>query len=289
MFIPKRKHSVYVSEVIVSELEQQCSVIETLVNGSDCPCDEELRRRVEQVWMSLDGFFCRNDAGELVAMKNRPLPSCSIPYSRASLIAAVVVGGIFGIAILITVGRLIYYRKSRRVQQVRECLEMNPVHFVRTAIQYVMTHNCEEEHALFQYDMIIYVHDDDRSGIHRHFIEALHGHRTFVTGDEFRSGEPIVEAMEECIRICRWIVPVLTKNFLSDPVVCLDFIARVQYSRPHAMIPIVWEQPLDVTADVSIEDLVRPAEPLYWPGDLAAAENKRDFWSSLLDRTTPFR
>ena len=57
---------VLVSEVIVSELEQQCSVIETLVNGSDCPCDEKQRTRLEQVWVSLDGFFCKNGAGNLV-------------------------------------------------------------------------------------------------------------------------------------------------------------------------------------------------------------------------------
>jgi len=279
--------NVSVSEVVISELEEQCRVIRKLVNGSKCPCDEDLRRRLQQIRVYLDGYFCRNDAGEFVPMKSSLLPSCFNPYSRASFIAPVVVGGILGITLLITVGLLIYYRNSRRVQQVRECLEMNPIHFVRTALQYVRFHNRAEEHAMFQYDMIVFVHPDDRSSIHSHFIEALHEKKRFITGDDFRPGELIVDAMEESIRVCQWTVPVLTSNFLSDPV-CVDFISRVQFSRPHALIPIVWEQPLDVT-DVSIEDLLRTGEPLHWPGDLAADEDKCKFWSSLFERTIPLR
>jgi len=276
---------VLVSGVIVSELEQQCSVIQTLMNGSDCPCEEDLRRRLQQVWVHLDGFFCRNDAGDLVAMQIHPLPACFNPYVRASFIAPVVIGGILGIAVFITIGLLIYYRNSRHVKEVRECLEMNPVHFVRTALQYVMMHNREEEQALFQYDMIIFVQEDDRSSIHRHFIEALYNSRTFITGDDFQPGEPIVNAMEECIRVCRWIVPVLTSKFLSNQV-CMDFLSRVQFSRPHALIPIFWEQGLDDT-NASIAELLRIGEPLYWPGNSADIETKRNFWSALLERTIP--
>jgi len=76
---------------------------------------------------------------------------------------------------------------------------------------------------------------------------------------------------------------VLTSKFLSDPV-CMDFLSRVQFSRPHALIPVVWEQPLAIT-DISIEDLLRTGEPLHWPGDLVAPEDKRNFWSSFLERT----
>jgi len=189
-----------------------------LVNGSDCPCDEDLRRRLQQVWMSLDGFFCRDDAGDFVAMNSYPLPSCYNPQVPASVIAAVVVGGLLGISVLITVGLLIYFRKSRRVQQVRECLELNPVNFVRTALQYVMMHNHEEEQALFQYGMIIFVPDDDSSRVHTQFIGALQKTKTFITRDDFLPGVPEVDAMVESIRVCQWIVPVLTSNFLSDHV-----------------------------------------------------------------------
>jgi len=274
---------VRVSEVIVSELEQRCSVIQTLVNGSSCPCDDDLRRHLEQVSVHLDGFFCRNSEKDLVLMQNQPFPGCFNPYLRAYFIASVVVGGILGIAVFVTVGLLIYHRNSKRVKQVRECLYMNPFHFVRTALQYVMMHNRPEEPAFFRYDMIIFVQDDDRSSIQRHFIEALHNNRTFITGDDFLPGVPVVDAIVESIRVCQWIVPVLTSNFVSDPV-CTDFISRVQFSRPHALIPIVWEQPLAVS-NVSVIDLLRTGEPLYWPGDLAALQDKHNFWSSLFERT----
>jgi len=133
---------VHVSEVVVSELEQQCAVIQTLVNGSDCPCDEEQRSRLQQVWVHLDGFVCRNDKGDVVAMW--PLPVCFNPYARASFVVPVVVGGILGITLLIAVGLLIYYRNTKPVRQVRECLEMNPVRFVHLALQYAMRQNREE-------------------------------------------------------------------------------------------------------------------------------------------------
>ena len=90
----------------------------------------------------------------------------------------------------------------------------------------------------------------------------------------------MVEAMAECIRVCRWIVPVITSKFLSDPV-CIDFINRVQFSRPHALIPVVWQEALEPT-DISVVQLLQTGQPLNWP----ECEDKRDFWASLLDRTT---
>ena len=276
---------VFASKVIVKELEQQCSLIKTLVNGSNCPCDEDLRTRIGEVWVHLDGFFCRNEDGNLVSMKNRPLPSCFIPYLRASFIVPVVLGGILGISVLISVGLLIYYRKSERVRQMRECLQINPAHFVRMALQYVMTQNREEEQTQFQYDMIVFTQNEDRSSIHTHFLAALRGIRTFITRDDFLPGAAEVDAMVESIRVCRWIVPVLTANFLSDPV-CVDFISRVQFRRPHALIPVVWQQPLDV-ADDAVAELFKTSEPFYWPGDAATPEEQQQFWSALFERTLP--
>jgi len=274
---------VRVSETSISELEDQCSVLKNLANGSDCPCNEEERKRLSRVQMSLDGFFCRSDSGDLVAMKTQPLLGCVNQLLRASFIAPVVVGGILAITVLITVGLLIYYRNSRPVKQVRECLEMNPMHFVRTALQYVMLHNRGEEHTVFRYDIIIFVQDDDCSSIHGHFIAALQRSRSFITRDDFRPGVAVIDAMVESIQVCQWIVPVITMNFMSDPL-CVDFISRVQFCRPHALIPIVWEQPLAVT-DVSVAELLQSGDPLYWPGEVADDEDKRRFWSSLLEKT----
>jgi len=276
-----------VSKVVFNELEEQCSVIQTLVNGSDCPCDEKLRRRIELIWMSLDGFFCKNDVGDLVAMKNRPLPSCFNPYLRASFIAPVVIGGILGITVLIMVGLMIYYRNSRRMKQVRECLQINPTYFVRTAIQYVLMHNREEQQAAFRYQMFVFVQDDDQTSIHIQFLAALQGHRSILTRDDFLFGSFELGAALESIHKCQWIVPVLTANFLSDHL-CEDFISRAQFSRPHALIPVVWEQLHEVT-NVAIKDLLRTGDPLYWPGDTAADEEKHNFWESLLEKTIPLR
>jgi len=135
--------------------------------------------------------------------------------------------------------------------------------------------------------MIIFTQDNDRSSIHSHFIEALIRDKklTVITRDDFLPGAAEVDGMVDSIKTCRWTVPVLTSNFLSDHM-CVDFISRVLLRRPHALITVVWEQPLDVgDHDFTIAELLRTGEPLYWPGDAAAPEDKRNFWSSLLERT----
>ena len=253
--------------------------------SSDCPCDEETQSRLRDIRMSLNGFFCKKSDGDLFEMINVIFPSCLEfnQFSSPTFIVPVVVGGILLITVLITIGLLYYkgYRKPAR--QIRECLEMNPVHFVRAALQYVMLHNRAEDDAQFDLDIIVFAQDDDCSAVHNHFIGALIGKRKMITRDDFRPGVPLVEAMEECIRVCRWIVPVITSNFLSDPL-SLDFLSRAQFSRPHALIPIIWEQALAVT-DVSVAGLLPIGDPLKWPGDLAADEDKHKFWTSLLERT----
>jgi len=256
--------TVRISDVIVSELEQQCSVIHTLVNGSDCPCDEEQRRRLQQVWVHLEGFFCRNDAGVLVAMKHWPLPSCFNPYTRVSFIAPLVIG----VILAITVSVLICHRNTRPVRQE----DQN---------EFAML-NREGEHAAFSVDMFIFVQDEDRSSIHTYFIEALKGRqRSYATGDDFMPGLYIEEALLRSIFACRWIVPVLTTKFLADPV-CIGFIHRVKHERPGYLIPVVWENALQPT-DASIVELLQTRRPLVWP----KYEDKRNFWASLLDRTEP--
>ena len=176
-------------------------------------------------------------------------------------------------------------RHSRRVIQVRECLEMNPARFLRVALQYVMLQNHHaEQDAEFRYDLVIFAQDNVFERVHHRFTEALTPrNRTLITRDDFRPGAPAADAMAECIRICRWIVVVLTSNFTSDPV-CIDFLSSVQFSRPHALLPIIWEQPL-VATDLAIDDLLRTSDLLYWPGDQASREDKRTFWESELERT----
>ena len=232
--------------------------------------------------MSLDGFFCKTENGELFEMKIPQFPNCFDPFRRPSFIVPVVVSGILVIIVFVTIGLLYYNRRTKPVRQIRECLEMNPLRFVHAALHYVMLHNREEEHAVFDYDIIVFAQDDDCTGVHRHFLEALQG-RKVITRDDFVPGAAQVDAMAESIRVCQWIVPVITSNFLSDHV-CVDFISRAQFDRPHALIPVIWEQELAVT-DATIAELLRVGDPLYWPGDQAAHEDKLLFWLSLLERT----
>ena len=282
-----------VSATSASEVEQKCAVLDSLKNNSHCPCEEEQRERLSHVRMSLDGLFCTNDLGNLVPMSNQPFPPCfktptlndPNPYTRASFIAAVTVAALLGITLIVLIVLLYHNRHSRRVKQVRECLEMNPARFLRVALQYVMlqNHHAEQDDE-FRYDLMIFAQDDDRGRVHHRFIEALTPrNRTLITRDDFRPGAPAVDAMAECIRVCRSIVVVLTSNFTLDPV-CMDFLSKVRFSRPHALLPIIWEQPL-VAIDLAMDDLLRTGDPLYWPGDQAALEDKRTFWESVLERT----
>ena len=282
-----------VSATSAREIDQQCAVLDTLKNNSHCPCEEEQRERLSHVRMSLDGFFCTNDLGHLVPMSNQPFLPCfktptlndPNPYIRASFIAPVTLVALLGITMIVLIVLLYRNRHSRRVKQVRECLEMNPARFLRVALQYVMlqNHHAEQDDE-FRYDLMIFAQDDDRGRVHHRFIEALTPrNRTLITRDDFRPGAPAVDAMAECIRVCRSIVVVLTSNFTLDPV-CMDFLSKVRFSRPHALLPIIWEQPL-VAIDLAMDDLLRTGDPLYWPGDQAALEDKRTFWESVLERT----
>ena len=282
-----------VSATSLREIEQHCALLDTLKNNSHCPCEEEQRERLSHVRMSLDGFFCNDDLGHFVPMTNQPFPTCSKtpmlndsnPYIGASFIAPVTVAALLGITLIVLIVLLYRNRHNRRVKQVRECLEMNPARFLRVALQYVMLQNHHgEQDAEFRYDLMIFAQDNDLERVHHRFTEALSPrNRTLITRDDFRPGTPTVDAMAECIRVCRWIVVVLTSNFMSDPV-CMDFLSKVQFSRPHALLPIVWEQPL-VATDLAMDDLLRTGDPLYWPGDFATPVDKRTFWDSVLERT----
>jgi len=253
--------------------------------SSDCPCDEDTQRHLRDIRMSLKGHFCKKSNGALFEMNNVVFPGCFEfdPFTSPMFIVPVVVGGILLVIVIITIGLLYYYRQREPVRQIRECLEMHPGQFVSAALQYVMSHNRAEVEAEFDLDIIVFAQDDDRSAVHNHFMGALLPGKRMITADDFVPGMPLVEAMDECISRCRWIVPVITANFLSDQQ-CKDFVSRARLSRPHALIPVIWEQALTLT-DVSVAGLLTLGNPLYWPGDLAADDDKRKFWTSLLVRT----
>ena len=130
---------VRLSDVSVNELEEKCSIMEKFTNASTgCPCDEDTQRRLREIQVSLSGFFCKKSNGDLFEMKNPIFPSCFEfnQFSSPTFIVPVAVGGVLLITVLITIGLLYYKGYKKPVRQIRECLEMNPVHFVRVALQY---------------------------------------------------------------------------------------------------------------------------------------------------------
>ena len=99
------------SEVDVHRLESQCRVLGQVKNGSDCPCDDDRRRRLEQIRLSLHGYFCRRSDGQLVSMTTQPLPSCHDFYRSATFIGPLVVGGV--LATFLAVALVALYRHRR--------------------------------------------------------------------------------------------------------------------------------------------------------------------------------
>jgi len=76
-----------ISEVDVDEVVSRCSVLSEVKNGSDCPCDNNLRQRLETVRLSLHGYVCRTSDGQLMSMTIQPLPSCPDFFRSATFIA----------------------------------------------------------------------------------------------------------------------------------------------------------------------------------------------------------
>ena len=122
------------SDISISELEERCSVLKKFPNvTSDCPCDENTQRRLRDIRMSLNGHFCKKENGELFEMNNPVFPSCFDfePLKSPMFIVPVVIGTILLITVLIASGVLYYNGQRKPARQIRECLQMQPVNFVR--------------------------------------------------------------------------------------------------------------------------------------------------------------
>jgi len=99
--------------------------------------------------------------------------------------------------------------------------------------------------------------------------------------DDFSPGLEL-ETMLKKVKTCRWLVPVLSPNFVNDGK-CCHFIIRAQKYRSHAIVPVIWNE-FD-TDMLTINDLRGIAEPVTWPGDRASDQDKETFWNTLLERT----
>ena len=102
-------------------------------------------------------------------------------------------------------------------------------------LQYVMAQN-REDPGNFEYDVFLYIQDNDWAAAGHCFDTELSLYRHILRHDD-RVGLKL-ETLLEDMWTCRWLVPVLSPNFVDDGE-CCDFIARAQYSRPHAIVPVV--------------------------------------------------
>jgi len=266
------------SQVEVDQSETQCSVLSKIKNGSDCPCNDDLRWRLELVRLSLYGYVCRNSDGKLMSMTIHPLPRCPDFFRSATFIAPAVVGGVLALSLVITLIVLYRYRKSKPVHRIIERLSINRI--VRLGIQHVLAQN-REDPSSFNHDVFLYIQDDDQGAAQRRFDVELSPHRHVLRHDDFSVGLKL-ETLLENVQTCHWLVPVLSQNFVDDGE-CCDFIARAQYTRPHAIVPVVWT-PFH-TDDLTINSLLDTGEPITWPGEQASDMDKAAFWKTLLERT----
>ena len=132
---------------------------------------------------------------------------------------------------------------------------------------------------MFWFANVFACQDDDDGTVRRWFDEHLSPHR-MLYHDDFQPGYKL-DTLLERVRTSRWLVPVLSLGFLEDGEAC-DFVARAQFSRPHAIVPVVWTA--FHTDDATINSLLDTAEPVTWPGDRASDADKAAFWKTLRER-----
>ena len=207
-----------------------------------------------------------------------PLPGCPDFFRSATFIAPVVVGCFLALGLVVVSVVLYRHRKNERLQRIIRHLSMNRI--VRLGIQHVMAQN-REDPSSFKHDVFLYVQDNDQEAAGQRFDAELAPYRRVLRDDEFSVGLKL-ETLLRNIRTCRWLVPVLSQSFVDDGE-CCDFIARAQYARPHAIVPVVWTA--FHTDDLTINSLLDTAEPITWPGDSASDAEKAAFWKILLERT----
>ena len=272
--------SVAVSQVDVHQSVSQCSVLGEFKNGSDCPCDDHLRQRLELVRLSLHGYVCRSSGGKLLPMGIHSLPICpdfSI-YKSKTFISLVVVGCVLVLGLVVVSIVLYRHRKNERLHRIIQRLSMPRI--VRLGIQHVMAQSRQDPNS-FKHDLFLYIQDNDHQATLRWFDAELSPYRRVLRDDDFSPGLKLETRLRNIWK-CRWLVPVLSQSFVDDGE-CCDFIARAQYARPHAIVPVVWTE--FHTDDLTINSLLDTAEPVTWPGDSASDVDKATFWKTLLERT----
>jgi len=269
------------SRVDVDQLLADCDVLTQVKNGSDCPCDDDIRRRLGLVRLSLHGYVCRRPDGELVSMSVQLLPTCPDFFRSATFIAPVVVGSVLALVLAVTLVFLYRHRKDERLHRIIERVGMSRI--ARLVFQHDMTRNYDELPSEFTYenDVFLYIQENEDENVRHLFDVELCARRQVLKHGYFSVGLKL-ETLLKDVQTCRWLVPVLSPNFVNDGK-CCHFIALAQYNRPHAIVPVVWNK--FRTKLLTIKSLMNTAEPVTWPGDRASDQEKETFWNTLLETT----
>ena len=215
-------------------------------------------------------------------MTVQPLPSCPDFFRSVTFIVPVVVGSVVALSLTVVLIVLYRHRKSERLHRIVERIikrfGIRPL--VRFIFQQQMAQH-REDPSSFEHEVFLYIQEDEPPAVRLWFNMELSPHRRVLSNDDFRPGYKVETQLED-MQTCRWLVPVLSRNFVDDGE-CCDFIARAQYSRPHAIVPVVWT---DFNIDnLTINNLLDTIDPIRWPGDQASVEDRAAFWNRLLERT----
>ena len=180
-----------VADVDVDRLASLCRVVGRVENGSDCPCDDDLRRRLERVRLSLHGRVCRRASdGQLVSMAVHPLPSCPADFYRsATFVAPVAVGGVLATLLVAALVALYRHRADERLHRLLRRVSMRRV--VRLGIQHVLARTRDDDDDdphRFRYDVFLYVQDDDCDHVRRWFVTWIYLYYANSTACSISSG-----------------------------------------------------------------------------------------------------
>jgi Leucine-rich repeat (LRR) protein len=271
----------------ITDLINRCNILQQFSNNSDCPCNEATWGRFKLVQFYLKDYWCRDENHELKSMETEcPFgPNCRNIYLTAHFIAPMAVGGLLTSILVISLIVLYRYRRTKPIENVLKCIDFD---FLLSLLRRLMP-PLDYGKSHFEHDVFLFCHSDDEC-VQQTILDKLsRAEREVCTQDHWIPGVPIIDALEECTRSCRWIVPVLTTKSVKDPQF-LFYIDYVLLKRPRALVPIVWHFHMDVDRsddEGSILQLVKVADPLRWPEDGDEEQNNAEtsFWDNLLVRT----
>lgn len=92
------------NEIKSDDFENQCNVINDVVNNSDCPCEVEQYDRLKAIRFSLAEYYCRDLDDNLMQMKTYQVtfqPNCRSVFRSATFIISLTVGVFLALVVVV--------------------------------------------------------------------------------------------------------------------------------------------------------------------------------------------